>query len=220
MERSKQISDSVRLGLLLAVSGGFMDAYSYLFRGKVFANAQTGNLLLLGLSAFERDWSACLKYLIPIFAFMIGVFLATSIHRKLMHQRKYHWRQIAILIEAIVLLGVAFIPQEFNLIANSLISLGCGIQIESFKKIHGLGASTTMCVGNLRSAISFLSDYFYTKNMEDLKKGFLFLLVILFFVLGAVFGSVLIDAFGQASILICSMILFIAFIIMFYNKES
>lgn len=220
MKQSSQISDSIRLGLLLAISGGFMDAYSYLFRGKVFANAQTGNLLLLGLSILEKEWSNCIKYLVPIMAFMVGVFLATSIHRKLMHQRKYHWRQIAILIEAIVLFGVAFIPQDLNLFANSLISLGCGIQIESFKKIHGLGASTTMCVGNLRAATSFISDYIYTKNIEDLKKGLLYLLVILFFVFGAIFGSVSIRVFGQSSILICSILLFLAFIFMFYNNEN
>ena len=40
-----QISESRRLAILLAVSGGFMDAYTYTFRGEVFANAQTGNII-------------------------------------------------------------------------------------------------------------------------------------------------------------------------------
>ena len=30
MKRSKQMSDSIRLGIVLAMAGGFMDAYSYL----------------------------------------------------------------------------------------------------------------------------------------------------------------------------------------------
>ncbi|MFR1872716.1 MAG: YoaK family protein, partial [Coprococcus sp.] len=46
MKRSRQMSESIRLGIILALSGGFMDAYSYMCRGKVFANAQTGNILL------------------------------------------------------------------------------------------------------------------------------------------------------------------------------
>ncbi|MEG0239011.1 YoaK family protein [Anaerorhabdus sp.] len=220
MKQTRQISDSVRLGLLLAISGGFMDAYSYLFRGKVFANAQTGNLLLLGLNIFEGHWDACIKYLVPIVCFMIGVFLATCIRRSFQSYKKFHWRQFTILIEAIVLFSVAFLPQSMNLLVNSLISLSCGIQIESFKKIHGLGASTTMCVGNLRSATSLLSDYIYTKDKEDLKKGLLYLLIIFFFVMGAVLGNVFIQSMGQYSILICSLLLLVAFLSMFYHPES
>ena len=34
---------------LLSAVGGFTDVYSYLFRGGVFANAVTGNLVILGL---------------------------------------------------------------------------------------------------------------------------------------------------------------------------
>ena len=48
MNKKVQISESIELGILLALSGGFMDAYSYIGRGEVFANAQTGNMLLLG----------------------------------------------------------------------------------------------------------------------------------------------------------------------------
>lgn len=50
MARSRQISESIGLGLLLALAGGFMDAYSYIERGQVFANAQTGNILLFGIN--------------------------------------------------------------------------------------------------------------------------------------------------------------------------
>ena len=41
MMKITQISESIRLGALLAISGGMMDAYSYIMRGHVFANAQT-----------------------------------------------------------------------------------------------------------------------------------------------------------------------------------
>ena len=42
-----QMSDSLLVGALLSFTGGFQDAYTYLCRGKVFANAQTGNIVLL-----------------------------------------------------------------------------------------------------------------------------------------------------------------------------
>ena len=35
MKRALQVSESIELGIILALSGGFMDAYSYLERGTV-----------------------------------------------------------------------------------------------------------------------------------------------------------------------------------------
>lgn len=43
-------------GLLLAGAGGFLDAYTFVGRGGVFANAQTGNIVLLAVAAGERHW--------------------------------------------------------------------------------------------------------------------------------------------------------------------
>ena len=64
-----QMSESLVLGLLLALAGGFFDAYTYLCRGGVFANAETGNIVLLGAHLAEGDWEKALRYLLPIVAF-------------------------------------------------------------------------------------------------------------------------------------------------------
>ena len=37
----------LEIGILLCLAGGFMDAYTYVTRGGVFANAQTANLILM-----------------------------------------------------------------------------------------------------------------------------------------------------------------------------
>lgn len=42
-----QTSESFLLGALLALSGGLQDAYTYTVRDHVFANAQTGNIVLM-----------------------------------------------------------------------------------------------------------------------------------------------------------------------------
>ena len=70
---TKQMSESMGIGVLLAVSGGLMDAYSYLFRGEVFANAQTGNILLFSVYLSRGQWAAALHYLCPILAFSLGI---------------------------------------------------------------------------------------------------------------------------------------------------
>lgn len=50
--RSKDVqpSESMPLGLMLAIVGGFLDAYTFSTRGGVFSNAITGNIVLLGLN--------------------------------------------------------------------------------------------------------------------------------------------------------------------------
>ena len=59
-ERWEQMSDTFRLGAVLAMAGGFMDAYSYILRDQVFANAQTGNMLLLGVALSQGDYMLAL----------------------------------------------------------------------------------------------------------------------------------------------------------------
>ena len=150
-KRKIQMSESIELGIVLALAGGFMDAYSYICRGEVFANAQTGNMLLFGIHVSQGEWSLALHYLCPVVAFAAGIAISDIVKFVLRDYEKIHWRQLAVFFEAIILFAVSFMPQNINLLANSLTSLACGIQVESFRKIHGNGIATTMCIGNLRS---------------------------------------------------------------------
>ena len=161
MKHKFQISESIRLGAILALSGGFMDAYSYMERGEVFANAQTGNMLLFGVHLSQGDFQNTLKYLFPVLAFALGIALAEVVRAKA--GNLLHWRQISVLAEALILIAVSFFPTALNLPANALTSFACGIQVESFRKIHGKGIATTMCIGNLRSGTENLHHYFHTK---------------------------------------------------------
>ncbi len=220
MRQSRQMSESIRLGMVLALSGGFMDAYSYMCRGQVFANAQTGNILLFGIYASERRWSAAVRYAIPVIAFATGIGLADLVRIKMKEKYSFHWRQVTVLFEMIVLFAVCFIPQQFNFLANSLTSLACGIQVESFRKIHGNGIATTMCIGNLRSATQQMCEYAETKKKDHLKKGMLYYGIIFFFVVGAVLGNICVKYLFERALLICTAILWIAFVMMFRGKEK
>ena len=119
---SKQMSESIKLGVILAIAGGFMDAYSYMCRGKVFANAQTGNILLLGINISERNWQMALHYLVPVLAFAIGIALADLVKIRTKDLTLLHWRQISVFCEAVILLSVSFIPQDFNLWREFLVA--------------------------------------------------------------------------------------------------
>ena len=95
----RQMSESFRLGAVLALTGGFLDAYTYLIRGGVFANAQTGNIVLLGVRLMEGDWGGAGHYLVPILAFAAGVLAAELIRGRFRGAQALHWRQVTVAAE-------------------------------------------------------------------------------------------------------------------------
>ena len=220
MKRAKQMSESMRLGIILAMSGGFMDAYSYMQRDHVFANAQTGNILLFGVYLSEGKFGKAMHYFFPVFAFALGIALAEFVRSK--NMEILHWRQLAVLIEAVILAGVSFIPLTLNLPANALTSFACGIQVESFRKIRGNGIATTMCIGNMRTGTQNMFNFFHKKEKESLRKAFLYYGIIGCFVVGAIAGNFFCHHFQERAILCCSVLLFIVFIFMFtdYERET
>lgn len=211
---ARQKSESMSVAVLLTLSGGFMDAYSYLCRGQVFANAQTGNMVLFGVNAATGNFAAALRYLVPVLAFALGV-VSADILRHCLRGKRLHWRQATVLLEIAVLCGVAFLPQGLNLLANSLTSLACGAQVESFRKVRGVSFATTMCIGNLRSAMQAFCDYALTHEKPAKSEGCIYACVILVFIAGAVLGNFCIGLWRERAILGSAALLFLGFACMF-----
>ena len=99
-----QVSESFWLCALLTTTGGFLDVYTYVTRGHVFANAQTGNLVLLGLNCAEGNIRESVYYLFPVVAFALGILFVEWIRAKFREYSQLHWRQIVVFLEAILLL--------------------------------------------------------------------------------------------------------------------
>lgn len=216
----KQVSETLSMGILLAVSGGLMDAYSYLFRDRVFANAQTGNILLFSVNLSQGNWNTALNYLCPVLAFACGIVFAAVVRHLCKPNVNLHWRQFCVLFEAVILFAVAWFPQSANLIANCLISLACAMQVESFRKIAGCGVATTMCIGNLRQAIHSAIEHGFTKSKSEQKSALVSTAIILAFAFGAVIGSILIHFLGTYAIWTSTIILLLCFVLMFGRHGS
>ena len=132
-----QTSEAFINSAFLAVSGGFQDAYTYFTRDGVFSNAQTGNVVLMSERFMNGEVKAGLHYLIPLTAFFLGVLLAERIQEKFRYARRLHWRQGILLVEIILLFLVGFIPGNLNVLATTLVSFSCALQVDSFRKIRG-----------------------------------------------------------------------------------
>lgn len=154
----EKASESYLVGVLLAIAGGYLDVYTYICRGGVFANAQTGNIVLLGINMADQNWSKILFYTYPILAFMAGILITEYVRKKFRYNPGLHWRQIVIVIEFLVLWMIAYVPSGVNDdLINSSVSFVCSMQVESFRRFNGSAYATTMCTGNLRSATEQLS---------------------------------------------------------------
>lgn len=209
-----QTSEQFRIGALLAVAGGLLDAYTYLMRGGVFANAQTGNIVLLGVRAVEGDWNSVLHYLVPILAFVAGVIAAECIRERLKQVRVIHWRQVTICLEFVLLVLVAFLPQQLNTLANIIVSFVCAIQVESFRKVRGNAFASTMCTGNLRSGTERLYQFIRTGQKERLLQAVQYGGIILFFIGGAALGAWCSAFLGFYAAAAACLPLLIAFLLM------
>ena len=187
---------------LLTLSGGLQDTYTYLRRGRVFANAQTGNIVLLGQSLFDADWNRAARYLLPVLAFALGVAAAEWLRVRLPH-----WQRRVLLWEILLLFLVGFIPHSLDQLANALVSFSCAMQVQAFRQVEGFAFASTMCIGNLRSGMEALCAFLRTGDPQERKKARLYFFVILLFALGAETGSLAVELLDLPAIwLSCALL--------------
>ena len=219
IRKPKQMSESMILGVVLTLAGGFQDAYSYNCRGQVFANAQTGNIVLLGQNIASGNFQNALHYLFPLLAFLAGVYLSEWVRELCKSFQKLHWRQIVLAFEIVMLAIAGLLPQSLNVVSNILMSFACAMQVDSFRKFRGIPCATTMCIGNLRSGTELLCRYHITKDPELKRKSLHYYFIILVFAIGAAIGAVASQKFGNPAIWIAAGLMLLGFILMFVKEE-
>ena len=216
--KDRHKSDTIILGTLLSLSGGFQDAYTYVLRGNVFANAQTGNVVLMSQHIMTGDFRRALHYLFPIVAFAMGILVAEQIAHFFKKLNKIYWRHIIVSLEIIVLFVVGFLPESMNTIANIMVSFSCAMQVQAFRIVKGHSYASTMCIGNLRSGTESFSKYLRNKDRKDIIDSLYYFGIIMIFAIGAGLGGVLSARWGFKTIFISCVILLIANLTMIERK--
>lgn len=218
IRKEKQMSEAFITSAFLALSGGFQDAYTYNTRNEVFANAQTGNVVLMSQHFMKGAWLEGIRYLLPLIAFAAGVFCAEQIQNRFRYAKRLHWRQGILLLEILILFGVGFMPEQLNMAATVLVSFACAMQVQTFRKVGGYSYASTMCIGNLRSGTAALSLYIREKRPEQLNQVLYYFGIILLFAIGAGIGGNLSGILGMYTIWISCGLLLISFLLMFSEK--
>lgn len=211
------MSQSYSVGLLLAFVGGYLDVYTYVCRGGVFANAQTGNMVLMAIGIAEGKAGMIVKYTLPILAFMLGVLVVEWVRHKYRFNTTIHWRQIIIALEILVLFSIAFVPSGVqDDLVNIAVAFVCSMQVESFRTFEGTSSyATTMCTGNLRTATEHLFYSGVNRDRAVCKKSLKYYGIIVIFIVGATTAMLTTKACGEKSILIACFLLMLVFMMMF-----
>ena len=214
-----QMSESFLTAVFLSLSGGLQDAYTYLFRGKVFANAQTGNIVLLSANLMDGNWERVLHYLVPLCAFALGVLTAEKMRERFREMRTLHWRQLVVLGEGLLLFLVGFLPQEQNLLANAIVSFACAMQVQAFRKVNGYAFASTMCIGDLRSGVEAFCLWRNPHEPHAKDRMVRYFGIIFLFALGAGLGSKSAVQLGGRAIWLSCCFLLVSFALMFIRED-
>lgn len=220
MKETNDIANSLKFVTLLTLAGGLQDSYSYLLRGEVFANAQTGNIVLLAQNLAIGNFKTASNYLLPLLSFILGVYVTVPILLKYNRKKRLSHLELILLIELSLLFLVGFLPSKFDVLANSLMSFTCAMQVNTFKTFKGLPAATTMCIGNLRSGTDLLARYVSTKEKNYFKQSTYYFSIIFIFFVGAALGSFLKNFLHLKTIWISALALFMAFLLLFRERRK
>ena len=208
------IHETLAVGMLLSVVGGFLESYTYMLRGGVFCNGQTGNLVLMIISLVEGEIHRALYYPVPIVAFVLGIMLTNYMHYRLTGESVVAWIHILLAIEIVVLFFIGLVPLHFpNALANVPISFICSIQYHTFRQLKGAPYASTFCTNNLRLVAENLYRCCVEKERGAGMRALRYLAIIGIFLLGTATGALLARPMGQYAVWICCGLLTVVLII-------
>jgi uncharacterized membrane protein YoaK (UPF0700 family) len=191
---------SLRLGVLLSLTGGFLDAFTFLHHGGVFATAQTGNLVLIGVQAATGEWSAALRHVPALLAFVAGVATAETILHPRVSPLVLRPRRAALVAELVVLVGVGAMPRDVGSTAIVvLVAYVSAMQNAMFNNLRRWSFNTVIATGNLSTATRAAYRALVLKEPGAAEQARSFAAICMAFFAGAIFGAFATRSLGNAA---------------------
>lgn len=214
-------TDELPDAMLLATTGGLLDAIVYLNHGHVFANAMTGNVIFLGIAFVGRDWGDIVPRLVPLVGFFAGVITSKHLRTRLGVRAVL----FGLALEIAVIFVLGWVPGSFPEMAfTGIIAYVAAIQVASFRRVGRFPYNSTFITGNLRDVAEGLYDALTpTLTPETREKGreqgLALGLISLCFLAGAIIGAWAAPRFANHSIWLAEPIL-LAIAISFFRRPA
>ena len=192
--REKEFSEAekLRVYLMMIAVGGFLGAYTFTLKGGVFCNAQTANIVLLGLSLGRGQFAHAAYYLLPISAYLLGSFVSEHIALPIKRLRLIRWDTLFILLEMLTVVVLALIPETAPYqISQVMINFICSMQYNTFRQAQSVPMATTFCTNHVRQVGVAISKAIRHKDKSPYVSRMLLHLGMLGMFLAGVISSVL-----------------------------
>ena len=155
------------IACVFTMVGGYTDAYSYLAHSGVFANAQTGNVVLLGVYASGGNLQAAARHVPPIAAFIAGV--AVAIVSGVRPQKRDFSQTLICQVGEFLI--IALLAAFGNMIPVAwivpVLSFVAAVQNTTLNTVGAWSFNSAMTTGNLRSATSGLVLWVLRRDPSD-----------------------------------------------------
>ena len=179
---------------VLIFVAGFLGAFTYVLRGGVFCNAQTGNVVLLGMELGKGDWNGALYYLIPIGAYILGAVVSELLPNPVKHRLAVRWDTLLIAVEMLVIVMLGFLPESAPVqISQVAVNFIASMQYNTFRQAEGVAVATTFVTNHIRQVgVGLAMEWRHRHDAEKphRRKFLTHLGMLLFFAAGATIGTV------------------------------
>jgi uncharacterized membrane protein YoaK (UPF0700 family) len=160
-ENDSPVATQLRAALLLAGTGGLLDAIVYLNHGHVFANAMTGNVIFLAMAVTRADWAQAVRHVVPLLAFLAGVLAA----RWLAEAPGRQGSLIPLSLEVVTLAVLGALPASFPELAfTGIVGFASAFQVTAFRRIGRFSYNSTFVTGNMREIGEGLYDLLRSRD--------------------------------------------------------
>ena len=201
-------ANSLPTAVALSISAGYLDGFTYISHGHVFASAMTGNMVLLGISMATLSAEA-FNYAFPILAYVTGVIIAHILMRESVRRRlPLQPHVLALMIEIAVLLLVGFAPLHLSdRVLVPIITISTSMQNTSFRNIGTRTYNSVIMTGNLQTFSNALAAGTYPMTWSRLIEARDLGAVLLGFLSGAALGALITPRFGDHAVVVPALLL-------------
>ena len=194
--------DALPDAMLLATTGGLLDAVVYLNHGHVFANAMSGNVIFLGIAVLGRAWREIVPHLVPLAGFFAGVLTSKHLRTRL----GVRSAPFGLTLEIVTIFALGWLPISFpEMIFTGVTAYVAAIQVASFRRVDRFAYNSTFMTGNLRDVAEGLYEALTPYSTPELREQGLSQaralgLISLCFLAGAIAGAWAAPRFGNYSL--------------------
>ena len=213
-------ANSLATAMALSACAGFLDGFTYVGHGHVFASAMTGNMVLLGIHiASDRD---IMTFLLPLLAYIAGVIIAHAMLRETPRRLfRYQPHVFTLCVEIVVLAALALLPHKLNDdLLVPVITISTAMQNTTFRNIGTRTYNSIIMTGNLQAFSNALAAGTSPFTPAKLGEARDLAAIIASFISGAALGAALTGSLGLHALLVPAGVLATGAVILMMSRDG